>query len=192
MNTLVLFEVGLAFSCLVSLFLMRRTYFPMNLFWAVGVVAIGIAALLGAFVYGGIGAVKPYHSQLSAFAGSIGLASFALAALGGAFARQFHEAGWWIVLFAVTALIGVLLFDLWKLTELARYIVVGVLALAALYRLITNAATGIFLLFGVLALIAGGLASEWLAGLTDMQRLNVFHLLMSLSVLSFGAFAAKE
>jgi len=192
MNTLVLFEIGLAVSCLVSLFLMRRTYFPMNLFWAVGVVAIGMAALLGAFVYGGFGAVKPYHSQVSAFASSIGLASFALAALGGAFARQFHEAGWWIVLFAVTALIAVLLFDLWKLSEIARYSVVGILALAAFYRLVTNAATGIFLLLGVAALVVGGLAGEWLAGLAGMQQLNVFHLLMSLSVLSFGAFAAKE
>ena len=192
MNTLVAFEIGLVISCLVALFLMRRTYFPMNLFWAVGVVAIGMAALLGAFVYGGIGVVKPYHSQISAFAGSIGIASFALAALGGAFARQFHEAGWWIVLFAVTALIAVLLFDLWKLPETVRYGVVGILALAAFYRLVTNAATGVFLLLGVVALVAGGLASEWIAGVAGMQRLNVFHLLMSLSVLSFGAFAAKE
>ncbi|MEP3247817.1 MAG: hypothetical protein ABJN40_07165 [Sneathiella sp.] len=192
MNTLVLFEVGLVISCLIALILMRRTYFPMNLFWAVGVVTVGVAAALGALVYSGFSDLKTYHNQVSLFAGSIGIACFALAAVGGVFARQFHEAGWWVVLTAIIALIGVLLFDSWQLPEAGRYGVVGILAIAALYRLIVQSSSGLFIVIGVVFLVAAGLASGWVADLASMQRLNVYHTLLSLSVLSFGAFAAKE
>ncbi|MCG8493996.1 MAG: hypothetical protein MI743_20455, partial [Sneathiellales bacterium] len=135
MNSLVIFEIVLVISAIGALFLMRRTYFPMNLFWAIGVVSIGAAALLGALVYSGFADFKYAHGILSSFAGTIGLSSFALAAIGGAFPRQFHAAGWWIVLIAVCLLAGILLFGYWKFPDEGRYAVVGILALAGLYRL---------------------------------------------------------
>ncbi|WP_169543409.1 hypothetical protein [Sneathiella aquimaris] len=192
MNTLVIFELVLVLSSLVALFLMRRTYFPMNLFWAVGVVLIGAAAGLGALVYGGIAGFKSYHTELSAFAGSIGLASFALAALGGVFARQFHAAGWWIVLISVCVLIGILLFDKWALPKEGQYALVGILGLCALYRMFMRPGSGVFLVLGVAAFAGAGLASHWISSLAQMQSLNVYHILLSVGVLSFGAFAAKE
>lgn len=192
MNSLVLFEIALVVSAFISLLLMRRTYFPMNLFWGVGVVSIGLAALLGAFVYGGFSQVKPYHNLASAYAGSVGIASFTLAAVGGVFAQQFHRAGWWIVLLAITTLSALLLFDLWRLSEEVRYGVGGVLGLAGLYRVMINPNPGVFLFIGVIALVAAGFVSGWLATQVGMDRLNVYHLLLSLSILSFGVFAAKE
>jgi hypothetical protein len=192
MNTLVIFELILVASAIASLFLMRRTYFPMNLFWAVGAASIGIAACLGAFVYSGFGGIKSYHSLVSAFAGSVGIGSFAIAALGGVFARQFHQAGWWIVLISVLGLAGVLLFNMWRMPDEVQYGVVGVLAACALYRLVTNAASGVFLLGGVVALVAGGLVSGWIASQFGVKELNIYHSLLSVSLISFGIFASKE
>ncbi|MEH6404286.1 MAG: hypothetical protein V7750_12990 [Sneathiella sp.] len=192
MNSMVIFEIVLVVSALVSLVLMRRTYFPMNLFWAVGVVSIGVAALLGALVYSGFNEIKPYHSLASAYAGSVGIVSFAIAALGGVFARQFHAAGWWIVLAAISALSAVLLFGTWRLSEEGRYGVVAVLALAALYRLYREVSSGIFLVGGVVALVAAGLANEWIANQFGINSMNVYHSLLSVSVLLFGVFATKE
>jgi len=192
MNSMVIFEIVLVLSALVSLVLMRRTYFPMNLFWAVGVVSIGIAALLGAFVYGGYTELKPYHSLASSYAGSIGITSFAVAALGGVFSRQFHSAGWWLVLIAISCLSAVLLFDMWRLSEEARYGVVAVLAFAALYRLYSNFSSGIFLFGGTVALVASGLASNWIAMQFGVNSMNIYHGLLSVSVLMFGVFATKE
>lgn len=192
MNSLVIFEIVLVVSAIGALFLMRRTYFPMNLFWAVGVVSIGAAALLGALVYSGISDLKYAHGILSSFAGTIGLSSFALAAIGGAFPRQFHAAGWWIVLIAVCLLVGVLLFGYWKFPEEGRYVVVGLLVLAGLYRLFTNPSSGAFLVLGIALLVIAGLANAWIGKMTGFNALNVLHVLMAGSVLSFGVFAAKE
>ncbi len=192
MNLLVIFELLLVISSLGALLLMRRTYFPMNLVWAFGVLSIGTAALLGAFVYGGFSQLKAYHSLMSDFAGSVGIICFALAAIGGVFAHQFHKAGWWITLIAVAVLSGVLLTNSWRSPQEVQYAVVGVLALCALMRLITNPSSGIFLMGGVLLLIAAGLASAWVASQFGWERLNVYHVLLSCSVLSFGMFAARE
>ncbi|OUR80702.1 hypothetical protein A9Q83_00205 [Alphaproteobacteria bacterium 46_93_T64] len=192
MNTLVIFEIILAVSALVSLVLIRRTYFPMNLFWAVGVLSIGGAAGLGAFVYGGFTDLKPYHSLASGFAGSVGIASFTVGAVGGIFSRQFHKAGWWIVLLAIATLSSVLLLDIWRLTEEVRYGVIGLLALSAIYRLFINAASGIFLVLGVAMLVIAGLSSGWLATQFGVEQLNIYHALLAVSMLSFGIFASKE
>ena len=192
MNSVVIFEIVLVLSALVSLVLMRRTYFPMNLFWAVGVVSIGIAALLGAFVYGGFAGLKSYHNLASNYAGSIGITSFTIAAFGGVFSRQFHSAGWWIVLVAISCLSAVLLFDVWRLSEDARYGVVAVLACAALYRLYSNPSSGIFLFGGTVALVASGLASNWIATQFGVDSMNIYHGLLSVSVLMFGVFATRE
>ena len=192
MNTLVIFELVLVLSAVASLLMMRRTYFPMNLFWGLGVVSIGSAAALGALVYGGFEMLKPYHSLTSQYAGSIGIASFALAAVGGVFAPLFHKAGWWIVLIAITSLAAVLLFDVWKFSEELQYGVVGLLGLVGLYRVMMQANPGFFLFLGVVLLVGAGLGAGWIAAQAGMDRLNVYHLMLSLSVLSFGAFAAKE
>ncbi|MBE7635497.1 hypothetical protein GUA87_01470 [Sneathiella sp. P13V-1] len=192
MNSLVIFELILVMSAIAALVLMRRTYFPMNLFWAFGVSTIALAALLGAAVYGGMSDFKPYHKQLSAFAGSIGIISFAIAAVGGVFARQFHQAGWWIVLIGLLSLTGVTLFDRWQLSEEIRYGVVGLLALAALYRLFVKPNSGIFIFAGVVFLVAAGLGSAIVAAQFSVPELNVYHSFLSASVLSFGIFASKE
>ncbi|MBL4906881.1 MAG: hypothetical protein JKX94_05460 [Sneathiella sp.] len=192
MNSIVIFEIILVVSAFISLLLMRRTYFPMNLFWGVGVVSIGLTAILGAFVYGGFNGIKPYHDLATTYAGSIGIVSFTLAAVGGVLAQPFHRAGWWIVLIAITGLSAVLLFDTWRLSEEVRYGVVAVLGLAGLYRGVTQPNPGIFLLIGVVALVAAGLVSGWIAMQVGMDRINVYHLLLSVSILSFGTFAAKE
>lgn len=192
MNTLVIFELVLVLSAIISLLMMRRTYFPMNLFWGVGVVSIGLAAALGALVYGGFGSIKPYHTLATQYAGSIGIASFALAAIGGAFAPLFHKAGWWIVLIAITSLAAVLLFDVWKLSEEVRYGVVGLLGLVGLYRVTMQPNPGFFLFLGVVLLIGAGLGASWIATQVGLDQTNVYHMMIALSVLSFGAFAAKE
>ncbi|MBL4739786.1 MAG: hypothetical protein JKY12_02265 [Sneathiella sp.] len=192
MNSMVIFEIILVLCALVSLVLMRRTYFPMNLFWAVGVVSIGIAALLGAFVYSGFTGLKPYHSLASSYAGSVGITSFAIAAFGGVFSRQFHGAGWWIVLLAISSLSAVLLFDVWRLSEDARYGVVAVLVFASLYRLYSNLSSGVFLFAGTAALVISGLASNWIGTQFGVDPTNIYHGLLSVSVLMFGVFATKE
>lgn len=192
MNMLVIFELILCASAVGALLLMRRTYFPMNLVWAFGVLSIGIAALLGALVYGGVGGLKTYHSLVSDFAGSVGLISFALAAVGGMFAAQFHRFGWWITLFAVVSLTGVLLTGNWHISQEVQYGVIAVLGLCALFRLFTNPSSGLFMMSGVLCLVAAGLVSAWVASQFGWERLNVYHVLLSVSVLSFGMYASRE
>ena len=78
------------------------------------------------------------------------------------------------------------------MSEEARYGVVAVLGLAALYRLYKDASSGVFLVGGVVALVASGLASDWLATQFGVNSLNVYHGLLSVSVLLFGVFATKE
>jgi len=192
MNLVVIFEIILVVSALAALILIRRTYFPMNLLWAMGVLSIGLAAALGAFVYGGYSNLKPYHNLATDFAGSIGVVSFTLAAVGGIFARQFHQAGWWLTLLGVSVLSAVLLLDMWQISETVRYGVVGVLALSALYRLFVNPASGVFLVAGVITLVVGGLSSDWIAAQFGVDQLNIYHALLSVSLLSFGIFASKE
>ncbi|WP_169567144.1 hypothetical protein [Sneathiella limimaris] len=164
----------------------------MNLTWAFGILAIGVAAFLGAGVYAGINGLAAYHKLFSAFAGSIGLVSFAVAAVGGIFAPQFHKAGWWVVLILVVLLTGVLLTDSWRISQEVQYGVVGVLGLSALYQLFVYPKSGIFLFLGVIFLVGAGLGSDWLATLLKFDSLNIYHALLSVAVLSFGAFAARE
>ncbi|WP_025897725.1 hypothetical protein [Sneathiella glossodoripedis] len=192
MNMLVIFELVLAASSAGALMLMRRTYFPMNLVWAFGVTTIGVAAVLGAFVYGGFSGLKGYHNLATDFAGSVGLISFALAAVGGIFAHQFHQAGWWITLIAVVVLSVALLGDAWRAPREVQYAMVGILVLCALVRLFGNPASGLFLMGGVILLVAASLASEWVASQFGWPRVNVYHALLAASVISFGLFAARE
>ncbi|GLQ05361.1 hypothetical protein [Sneathiella chinensis] len=192
MNMLLIFEIVLLLACIFSLAMMRRSYFPVNLFWAVGVTAIGAAAALGAFVYAGFDSVAPYHTTVTRFAGSVGLVSLALAAAGGIFSRQFHQAGWWIVLIGIMALVGVLLFDAWQLSENVRYGVIGVLVLAAVYRLLSAFSIGIFLAAGTAFLVIAGTAAGSVASMVGMNSTNLYHLLLSVAVLLFGIYAMKE
>lgn len=192
MNSLVIFELILVASCLVALVLMRRTYFPMNLLWAFGVVAIGAAASIGAFKYGGFKGLDTYHSLTSNFAGSVGIVSFAVACIGGVFAQKFYDFGWWVLLVLLSALSGVMLFDQWQLSEEIRYVVVGIMGLCGLYKLFIYPKTGIFLFLGVLLLVLAGLGSAWIANTLSFPSLNVYHTILSLSVLSLGFFASKE
>ncbi len=192
MNSLVIFEILLVVCAIGALALMRRTYFPMNLFWGFGVSTIAIAAALGALVYGGFGDFKSYHGLFSSFAGSVGVGAFAVAALGGIFARQFHQIGWWITLVGLLGLCALLLTDNWRVSEEVRYVFIGILGVAALYRLVTNAQSGLFLLGGVVLLVAAGMGSELIAAQFSVPKLNVYHGLLAGSVLSFGIFASKE
>jgi len=192
MNSLVIFEILLLLCAIGALVLMRRTYFPMNLFWGFGVSTIAIASALGIAVYSGFTDLKSYHALSSNFASSIGIGAFAVAALGGVFARQFHQVGWWVTLIALLVLCGLLLTDNWRVSEEGRYIFIGILGVASLYRLVTNAQSGLFLLGGVVLLVGAGLGSDLIANQFSVPRLNVLHGLMAASVLSFGIFASKE
>jgi len=192
MNSLVIFEIVLTLSSLGALVLMRRTYFPMNLIWAFGVLAIGGAAALGAAVYGGISGIKSYHILFSEFAGSIGLISFALAALGGMFAAEFHRYGWWVTLIGLSALTVTLLTNSWHLSREGQYVVIGVLGLCSLYQLYVKPSSGLLLSLGTVLLIAAGLLGDLVAAQFSFDPKNVYHVFLSLSVLSFGLFASRE
>ncbi len=192
MNSLVIFEIVLTISSLGALVLMRRTYFPMNLIWAFGVLTIGGAAALGAAVYGGVSGVKSYHTLFSQFAGSVGLICFALAALGGMFAAQFHQYGWWLTLSIVAVLTITLLTNSWHLSEEGQYVVIGVLGLCSLYQLYVNPSSGLLLTLGTVMLVAAGLLSNLVAAQFSFDPKNVYHVFLSLSVLSFGLFASRE
>ena len=192
MNSLVIFEIVLTLSSLGALALMRRTYFPMNLIWAFGVLTIGGAAALGAAVYGDIPGLKAYHTLFSEFAGSIGLICFALAALGGMFAAQFHQYGWWVTLICVSALTVTLLTGTWHLNREGQYVVIGILGLCSLYQLYVNPSSGLLLSLGTVFLIAAGLLSDLVAAQFSFDPKNVYHVFLSLSVLSFGLFASRE
>lgn len=192
MNSLVIFEIVLTLSSLGALALMRRTYFPMNLIWAFGVLTIGGAAVLGAAVYGGISGVKSYHTLFSEFAGSIGLLCFALAALGGMFAAQFHQYGWWVTLIGLSALTVTLLTNSWHLSREGQYVVIGVLGLCCLYQLYVKPSSGLLLSLGTVLLIAAGLLSDLVGAQFSFDPKNVYHIFLSLSVLSFGLFASRE
>ncbi|MZR30006.1 hypothetical protein [Sneathiella litorea] len=192
MNLVVAFEAILVVCCLISLNLARQAFFPASLFWAFGAACIGITAALGGFKFAGFGAVETYHTTAKHFAGSIGIAAFVLGALAGLFADFFARFYWWILLVLLAVLCAALLFGHWRFSSNIQMGLVGVIFLVGLVRLLSAGMLAIYLILGVVCLVLSKIAVKWLALNTGMDPLNIYHVLVSLAVVSFGLAASRD
>lgn len=192
MNLVVAFEAILVVCCLISLNLARQAFFPANLFWAFGAVCIGVTAALGGFKFAGFSAVEPYHTTAKYFAGSIGMAAFALGALAGLFADFFIRFYWWVLLTLLVVLCGALLLGQWRFSTNVQMGLVGIIFLIGLVRLLSSGMLAMYLILGVICLVLSDVAVKWLALNTGMDPLNIYHVLVSLAVVSFGLSASRD
>jgi|TARA_R110002124_G_scaffold287256_1_gene471928 hypothetical protein len=192
MNLVVAFEAILVVCCLISLNLARQSFFPASLFWAFGVVTIGVAATLGGFKFAGFSGVESYHTIAKHFAGSVGIASLALGAIAGLLANFFIRFHWWILLVVILLLCGALLLGHWRFPAQVQLGLVGLILLVGLIRLISSGMLAIYLLLGVACLVLSDIAIRWLAVNTGMAEVNIYHVLLSLAVISFGLAASRD
>ena len=192
MNLVVAFEAILVVCCLISLNLARQAFFPASLFWAFGSICIGVTAALGGFKFAGFTAVETYHTTAKHFAGSIGIAAFALGALAGLFADLFIRFYWWILLAILVTLCAALLFGFWRFSPLVQMGLVGVIFLIGLVRLLSAGVLAMYLILGVVCLVLSDVAVNLLSINTGMDPLNIYHVLISLAVVSFGLSASRD
>lgn len=192
MNLVVAFEAILVVCCLISLNLARQAFFPANLFWAFGAVSIGVTAALGGFKFAGYGSVESYHIMAKHFAASIGVAAFALGALAGLFADFFIRFYWWILLALLVVLCAALLLGQWRFSPNIQIGLVGIIFLVGLVRLLSAGVLAIYLILGVICLALSDVAVKWLALNSGMDPLNIYHVLVSLAVISFGLSASRD
>ena len=192
MNLVVAFEAILVVCCLISLNLARQAFFPASLFWAFGVVTIGVTAALSGFKSAGFSSVETYHTTVEYFAESIGMAAFTLGALAGLFANFFIRFHWWILLALIVVLCGALLFGLWRFAPFVQIGLVGVILLVGFVRLISSGMLAVYLILGVAFFALSDIAVKWLALNTGMDQVNIYHVLISLAVVSFGLSASRD
>lgn len=192
MNLVVAFEAILVVCCLISLNLARQSFFPASLFWAFGALCIGVTAVLGGFKFAGYPAVETYHTTAKHFAGSIGIAAFTLGALAGLFADLFIRFYWGILLGLIVLLCAALLFGFWRFSPAIQMGLVGVIFLIGLVRLLSAGLLALYLILGVAFLVLSEIAVKWLAINTGMDPLNIYHVLISLAVVSFGLSASRD
>ena len=182
----------MAVCCLISLNLARQAFFPASLFWAFGALTIGVTAVLGGFKYAGYDSVETYHTTAKYFATSVGITAFALGAVSGLFANFFIRFHWWILLALIVILSALLLVGHWRLSPDIQKIVVGVIFLVGLVRLISAGMLAVYLIFGVACFVMADMAVGWLAVNTGLDKTNIFHVLLSLGVVSFGLSASRD
>ncbi|MEH6546305.1 MAG: hypothetical protein V7701_07755 [Sneathiella sp.] len=192
MNSLVAFEVVLTASCMISLYLARQAFFPVSLFWAFGAATFGVTAALGAFKFAGFVEVETYHATAKYFAGSVGLICFALGALGGLFANIVMRFWWGIIFGLIVALTIVLLLGHWRITPDMQKIVVGIIFLIGLIRLISSSVLALYLIIGSACLVLSAVAVKWIALNTGLDATNIYHILISFAVVSFGVSASRD
>jgi len=192
MNSLVAFEAILAVSCLISVYLAREAFFPASIFWAFGASTFCFAAVLGGLNAAGYVTVESYHTTAEYFAGSLGLVAFALGAVSGLFAEIVSRFWWWILLALTIILSIVLVLGTWHFGADIQKIVVGVIFLIGLVRLISSGMIAVYLLLGVVCLVLSDFADGWIAVNTGMQAANIFHVLLSLAIVSFGLSASRD
>lgn len=192
MNLVVAFEAILVVCCLISLNLARQAFFPASLFWAFGAVCIGITAALGGLKFAGFEAVETYHLTAKYFAGSVGIAAFALGAVAGLFADFFIRFYWWILLILLVILCGALLLGQWRFSPTVQMALIGIIFLVGLVRLLSSGVLAMYLILGVVCFVLSDVAVKWLALNTGMDPLNIYHVLISLAVVSFGLSASRD
>lgn len=192
MNSLVAFEAILVVSCLISLYLAREAFFPASLFWAFGASTFGIAAILGGLNASGYVNVEAYHTIAEYFAGSVGLIAFAIGAISGLFVEIIMRFWWWFLLALVMALCVVLVLGTWHLSADMQKIVVGIIFLIGLVRLISSGMLAVYLILGAACLAVSDIADGWIAVNTGMQAANIYNVLLSLAVVSFGLSASRD
>lgn len=192
MSSLVAFEAVLTVSCIISLYLARQAFFPASLFWAFGAAAFGVMAALGGFKFAGFAQIESYHTTAKYFAGSIGLICFALGALAGLFGDIFMRFWWWIVFGLIVALTIALLLGNWRITPDVQKIVVGIIFLVGLVRLISSSALALYLIVGSACLVLSSVAVKWIALNTGLDATNIYHILLSFAVVSFGVSASRD
>ncbi|WP_373086059.1 hypothetical protein [Sneathiella sp.] len=192
MNSLVAFEAILAVCCLITINLARQAFFPASLFWAFGAVSVGIMAVLGGLTYAGFTEVDAFHLTAKRVAGSMGLASFTLGAIAGLFAGFFNRFCWGILLTSVVALCILLLLGLWRVSTDVQMGMVGIIFLIGLVRLISSGMLALYLILGVVFLVLSDVAVKWLASNTGLDGMNIYHILLSLAVVSFGLSASRD
>lgn len=192
MNLVVAFEAILVVCCLISLNLAREAFFPASLFWAFGIITIGITATLGGFKFAGYSGVETYHTTAKYFSGSIGIAALTLGAVAGLFANFFIRFYWWILLLLIIALCVAMLLGQWRLSSNIQMGLVGVILLVGLVRLISSGMLAVYLLLAVGCLLLSDIAVKWLALNSGMDEINIYHVLISLAVVSFGLSASRD
>ena len=192
MNLVVAFEAILFVCCLISLNLARQAFFPASLFWAFGAIAMGAMALLGGFKYAGYSAIEAHFTLARHFAMSIGLAAFTLGAVAGLFANFFMRFYWVILLMVMVALSILLMLDYGRFPQNVQLALIGVILLVGLVRLFSSVLLAVYLLLSVACLVASQYAVRWLSVNTGMEDINIYLVLLSLAVVSFGLSAARD
>ena len=147
---------------------------------------------MGGFKFAGFSGVESYHTIAKHFAGSVGIASLALGAIAGLLANFFIRFHWWILLVVILLLCGALLLGHWRFPAQVQLGLVGLILLVGLIRLISSGMLAIYLLLGVACLVLSDIAIRWLAVNTGMAEVNIYHVLLSLAVISFGLAASRD
>ena len=92
----------------------------------------------------------------------------------------------------ILLLCAVLLLDTWRFPAQIQLGLVGLILLVGVIRLISSGLLAIYLLLGVACLILSDIATRWLAVNTGMAEVNIYHVLLSLAVISFGLSASRD
>jgi hypothetical protein len=158
----VIVELLLTLACAVAAWLALRERQGWR---ALGFLSMGVAALLGALEYGGLGAVAEAHHVASVISGAVGLPLIALGRLSGGPGRQL-----------VVLVIGVLLVFLAQLSLVSNLIALVVIAWPGRSRRYLPALLGALLFIGSGLLI--GTRGEW----GGVPRRELFHLGLTLAV----------
>lgn len=89
-------------------------------------------------------------------------------------------------------LCALLVLGQWRLPPDIQKAVVGIIFLVGLVRLISSGMLALYLIFGVACLILSDMAVSWLALNTGLDVINIYHVLLSLAVVSFGLSASRD
>jgi len=85
-----------------------------------------------------------------------------------------------------------LLLGHWRFSPTIQIGLVGIIFLVGLVRLLSSGMLAIYLILGVICLGLSDVAVKWLALNTGMDPLNIYHILVSLAVVSFGLSASRD
>ena len=184
LSLIVFCEAVLALAAFVALGGLQHARLPAVLFWAIGLGLIAVTAMVGVFAFAGVNWAQGLHQTLNTLSATVGSLSLLL---GGLFTFTFRLTGQ--VALIVTALcVGVLVavgigviptFGLgWPILAM---IGLALIALLALRRYPDGAR---WLLAGVLLAALADLGRRGILSAIPVAPINLYHLLLAVSVLS--------
>ena len=99
---------------------------------------------------------------------------------------------WVILLMVMVALSILLMLDYGRFPQNVQLALIGVILLVGLVRLFSSVLLAVYLLLSVACLVASQYAVRWLSVNTGMEDINIYLVLLSLAVVSFGLSAARD